>query len=309
MANGIRGDFHANEIALRNMTSMQKRIEQAREAIPSGSKFRNYRDLGTSTPIATALNSDINKHENYKKSNVTSIMARMNEQDRTLGSIVKVAERFKAELVKFNSPGTSENKDAFIFTFKSLLSRVQADLNTSVNGKALFAGTATDAQAVDLSKIADGVPDTDYDTPNYSYYQGNDSSSTTFIKENEEFDYQMFANNPGFEKLIRAFKIATEPTITSGGDRVTKAQEVLDSSIKEISNLIASVGSKMKIVTDTNEDHENKQAYKEEKLRELLSQSPEEMIFGMMRDMHQLTMFNKLYAKSLGPEMSLSTYI
>lgn len=309
MANGIRGDFYANQASMRDMVKLQKSIDNSKKTVPSGSKFQSFRDLGTATPIATALQSDISRHETYYKSNEQSVMARIRGQDNLLSNISDVARRFKAELVKYNTPSTEDNRDAFLTTFRSLMSHLQSELNTKVNDKPLMAGTATDAPAVNLSKIADGIADANYDTPDYYYYLGNNNFAATFIQEGEEFEYQIFANDPAFEKLVRSLKIATEATIVSGDGRVIKAQQILDEAIIGISSLIANVGSKMKIVESVNEDHENKRVYKEEKLRELLSTPPEEAIFGMLNEMQRLAAFNKLYSKSLGGELSLLTYI
>lgn len=309
MANGIRGDFYSNQSSMRDMVKLQKSIEVSKKTVPSGSKFQNFRDLGTSTPIATALQSDISKHENYYKSNEQSIMARIRGQDALLNTISDIAKRFKAELVKYNTPSMEDNRDAFLTTFRSLISHLQSELNTKVNDKPLLAGTATDAPAVNLSKIADGIAHSDYDTPDFSYFLGNNNYATTYIQEGEEFQYQIFASDPAFEKLVRSLKIATESSIVSGDSRVMKAQQLLDEAITGLSSLIANVGSKMKIIENVNEDHETKKVYKEEKLRELLSTPPEEAIFGMLNEMQRLAAFNKLYSKSLGGELSLLTYL
>lgn len=309
MANGVRGDFYANKMSIRDMVKLQISVDKSKKAVPSGTKFQSFRDLGTATPIATVLQSDIAKHEGYYKSNEQSIMSRIRAQDYLLSNISDIARRFKTELVKYNCPNTEANRDAFLITFKSLTTQLQSELNTKVNDKSLLAGTATDSAAVNLSKVENGIAAGSYDTPNYSYYLGNNNVAASFIQEGEEFESQLFANDPALEKLVRSLKIVTEETISSGDERVIKAQEILDESILGISGLIATVGSKMKVVEVVNEDHQTKRLYKEEKLRELLSTPAEEAIFGMLNEMQRLAGFNKLYSKSLGGELSLLTYL
>lgn len=54
----------------------------------------------------------------------------------------------------------------------------------------------------------------------------------------------LLGKHPAFEKLIRALKIATDPSIVSGDVRSKTAQNLTDEAVNELAGLISQVGSK-----------------------------------------------------------------
>jgi flagellar hook-associated protein 3 FlgL len=100
-------------------------------------------------------------------------------------------------------------------------------LNVNVGGRFLFAGSLTSTKP---------VADADYSTaPTYSgtfttvaepsfYYQGNDTKLSARLNEGLDVQYGVTANDPAFEKLIRAVRIVRS-TATNDPDIIAKFSE------------------------------------------------------------------------------------
>lgn len=93
-------------------------------------------------------------------------------------------------------------------------------MNTTFEGRSLFAGTATNIEPVDISALA--VP-TIPSTADTSYYTGNDDVMSVTLGTGATVDYGVTADNPAFEEAIRALNILANLT-TSPADTVAMSE-------------------------------------------------------------------------------------
>lgn len=95
------------------------------------------------------------------------------------------------------------------------------------------------------------------------YYQGNDQKLTARAEENLELTYGVTANDPAFEKLIRALHlVATNPS--NDRARLEEAQRLLVAAIDELPNVVTEIGLVRSTLLSSNETHENSTVYVEE---------------------------------------------
>ena len=138
------------------------------------------------------------------------------------------------------------------------MSEIQDFLNVKINGRYLFAGSMTSTQPVVPNSFGTAPTfDSSYETeaePAY-YYKGDDNQIKARISENVTLDYGVNADDPGFEKLIRAVRIIRETALSdaNASAKFDHALALLNESEDRLQAIELNIGVKVEQLARTNE--------------------------------------------------------
>jgi flagellar hook-associated protein 3 FlgL len=123
---------------------------------------------------------------------------------------------------------------------QTTLEDLAVKLNTTLDGRYLFAGSQTDQPAVDLTSYeATTASATTADT---SYYQGDSEKATVRISSTSTVAYGVTADESGAEKALRAAKLVAQLTTTPlDTSTLSSAYDLADDAINDLSNLQANI--------------------------------------------------------------------
>lgn len=303
MANGIIGDAYMHRRTVNNILARKAAMEQTKNQGISGKQHEKARDLGEKIVFVNSLKRDMAVQEAFAEQNKTLVKLRLGEKERVIRGIQREAERFKESLVLFND-GTEKDPASFLSGFKQHMATIEREGNTRVGDSYIFGGSITNLPPFNISQIPDGIaPNSGVTT---DYYNGNGITTPIAIDSNNDLDWGLLGTHPAFEKLIRGLKIATDPSIHSGGDRITQAQNLADEAITELAGLISQIGSEQADIDQLIEAQEDKLLYMSEKYEELVSTDELEVATNFMTDSRILTLAYEMMGR-LG-QMSLADH-
>jgi flagellar hook-associated protein 3 FlgL len=241
MAGGMIGDAYLHSKNVKDLFDRKNLMHKAKDQASSGVKYTKGRELGGQVVITKTLQNEKKSLEGFIANNKTSVKNRLGAEENVIRNIQKIAESFKESLVLF-SDGTAKDPNSFLVGFKQHMKSIEHEGNTKVGDSYILGGTITDVPPFDLSEISDGLdPEANV---TLDYYNGNSSTVLIAIDTQDNLECDLLGKHPAFEKLIRALKIATDPSIVSGDVRTKTAQDLTSEAINELANLISQIGSK-----------------------------------------------------------------
>lgn len=241
MAGGIIGDAYLHQKNVSDLFARKTHMNKAQEQGTTGIKYTKGRDLGGQIVITKTLQNEKKVLEGFVEHNKTAVKNRVGAEEMVIRDIQKIAEAFKESLVFFND-GTAKDPSSFIIGFKQHMKSLEYSGNTKVGDSYILGGTITDMPPFDLSKVSDGLDPSSGVTLNY--YNGNSTTVQIALDTNNNLECDLLGKHPAFEKLIRALKMASDPSIVSGDVRIKTAQNLTDEALNELAGLISQVGSK-----------------------------------------------------------------
>ncbi|MDP3935988.1 MAG: flagellin [Alphaproteobacteria bacterium] len=241
MAGGIIGDAYLHTKSIRDLLERKAQVQKAKDQGTSGLKFTKGRELGGQVVITKTLQNEQKVLEGFVEHNKTAVKNRLGAEEMVIRNIHKIADAFKESLVSF-CDGTAKDPTSFLVGIKQHLKSIEREGNTKVGDSYILGGTITNVPPFDLSKVADGIDPASGVT--LDYYNGNSSTGLIAIDKNDNLECDLVGQHPAFEKLIRALKIASDPSIVSGDVRTKTAQSLTDEALNELADLISQVGSK-----------------------------------------------------------------
>ena len=241
MAGGVIGDAYLHSKNVRDLFDRKTNMNKAKDQGTSGLKYTQARELGGQVVITKTLQNEQKFLDGFIAHNRTAVKNRLGAEESVIRNIQQVAESFKETLVLFND-GTSKDPASFLVGFKQFMQTIERAGNAKVGDSYILGGTITDVPPFDLSKVSDGLDSASGVT--LDYYNGNSSTVLIAVDTHDNLNCDLLGKHPAFEKLVRALKIATDPSIVSGDARTRVAQDLTDEALNELANLISQVGSK-----------------------------------------------------------------
>lgn len=241
MAGGIIGDAYVYRKNVRDIFERKAYMQKAKDQGSSGLKYTKARELGGQVVLTKALQNEQKALDGFIEHNKTAVKNRLGAEEAVIRNMQKIAEDIKETLVLF-SDGTAKDAASFLTGFKQHMKAIEREGNTKVGDSYIFGGTITDVPPFDLSKVENGLDHAAGAT--LDYYNGNSSTVLIAIDTHDNLECDLLGKHPAFEKLIRALKIATDPSIVSGDARTTTAQKLTDEALNELASLISQIGSK-----------------------------------------------------------------
>lgn len=249
------GTYANHQNLLHDTASVQERLAELQGQISSGRKTDTFVGLGNRIEFTTALQTRIRRSDKYVESN-NLIKTRLETMNGSISQVLDIAIKLKSMAVTARS-ATGTEYPIFIQTVKSMMGDAASQLNMSLGGRSLFAGTKTNAEAVPdpiPSLVTDGVADD-------GYYNGNNEDSTTQISDSLSITYNVRGNEQGFQDLFAAMQ--TLVTAMENNDQILldKASQLADSAAEEINAIQSRVNNNINIIEITNQAHDSSVTY------------------------------------------------
>lgn len=237
----------------------QNRIQVSQMRISTLQKSQDYAGLGNDANRVVTLESSRRRVVEFIRNN-SLLQLRIGTMLNSIDAAKKTIQEVKnllREILDDGSLPPGINKDN-IATIK--MSELEDFLNVRINGRYLFAGSKTDVKPIQPGSLnsapnyTDGVTTFDTNAEPSFYYQGDDTTLSSRINESVTLNYGVKADDPGFEKAIRAIRILRSTSLTDP-DAIAKFQQAFDLVNEAQARLEAvelNIGTKLEQLDTTN---------------------------------------------------------
>lgn len=259
-----------NSVLLGHLMDTQRRVADAQVSISSGVVARRYAEIAPDASRLVSLEGQHVRADGFLKSNKV-VGQRLAAMEARLNDIFNVAKDLKADLVgALNVSGA--DRGAVAIRAQGLLQEVAGSLNTQIDGRYLFAGARSDTRPVDLNAAGFAIPPFAYpSTANTAYYKGDQTKLSVLADEDVTITYGMTADDPAFEKIIRALHLTGTAGAGQNLDyaRGTEALAVVDQGLEELTNLMAKIGGARQTLESVNGRHDDYLVYLNQSIAEI----------------------------------------
>jgi flagellar hook-associated protein 3 FlgL len=131
---------------LRSIAKLQKQLVDSQKEIASGRHADVGVTLGATTGVAVSMRQDVDQIKAIQSSN-NLVLNRLTASQSALDTVSKSASSFLGSLINAQTAGTSQ--DTLIESASAGMQTLQDQLNASLDGQYLFAGTNSDVKPLD----------------------------------------------------------------------------------------------------------------------------------------------------------------
>ena len=210
----------------------QSRLAEVQEQTSSGLKSTSFSGLGSSAGALARQQGDLAQAEAESKA-ANGALTVLEQTYSTLGSINDLAETILSTL-SADMDGSSSDLQS---SAEGWLEDLQGLLNTEFSGRSLFAGTATDAAAVDLSgSSAD------------PWYQGSNEALTYVGANGQTVALSVKADDPSIAELVEALQGLAEGTL--GAEDALDMIKAAASGLGELQAGLSSGADRLQSIAD-----------------------------------------------------------
>lgn len=218
--------FASSQSLLQAAMRIQVKEAEATTQQASGQVSDDYGGLGSKAGTVVSLQASVTRSKAYEEAANTA-SNRVETMYNAVGSILDDLSDLKATLASSTASSNTLQESA-----KSTLESVVSLLNTQLDGRYLFGGSAVDTKPVDIDSI-EGSTATSQDQ--LDYYQGDDQSTSVRVSSSRVISYGVTANDDSFRQALWA--ISTVANGSTDSASVTNAIDLLTSSISDIAGV------------------------------------------------------------------------
>lgn len=240
--------FASSQSLLQAAMRIQVKQAEATEQQASGQVSGDYGGLGSKAGSVVSLQASITRSKAYEEAGNTA-SSRVETMYNAVGSILDDLSSLKATLAS-----STISSDTLQATAQSTLESVVSLMNTQLDGRYLFAGSAVDTAPVDIDSI-EGSTATSQDE--LDYYQGDDQQTSVRVSSSRSISYGVTANDDSFRQALWA--ISTIANGSTDSTSVTNAIDLLASSISSMANVqtkLSLAASDLKSAVSSQEDYQ-----------------------------------------------------
>ena len=237
--------FSSTQNLIMGNLQLQSDMADTQTQLSTGLKSTNYKGIASDTQRLLNMENNYSALKAYN-TNGQIVSGNVGVMFNSVKSMLDLANNFMTTLTatlsgNFADPVVAKNQ-------ADLLSNEAVGLlNTQSGGRYLFAGSNVDTPPVDVTDPG-YTPQTTPSTANTSYYQGDNTVLTTQLSETMSIKYGVTANNPAFEKMLRAFNlVSNNPSNTAA---ITEASGLMQSAIDGISNVYSQLNTYARTIED-----------------------------------------------------------
>jgi len=194
--------FAGNRFVLQNTLDLQSRIQDQRIAASTGKKASSFDGISQDVRRLEGLESNRTSNIAFER-NVNRTELRLQEMESAVDTVSDVASQFHTQLISAANDGGNLDSIDLETLARDFRDEAQGVLNTELEGRFLFAGSATNTRPIDFANAnLQSVKDGDF-------FKGNDQILSARVQENVTVDYGVTAdpkNNTGFQKLFTALQ-------------------------------------------------------------------------------------------------------
>ena len=248
-------DFGQSQLTLYYLASTQKRLFDTQNTVSTGKVAPDFAGLGADSSRFVNLQASVARVDQYLK-NAQIVDQRLAQMETINGQVFTIASNFKTLLVN----GLNANQAADLDLgqkAQDMLTQISGLLNSQLDGRYLFSGTATDTAPVDVNAAGFVTPPGVYPgTADTGYYQGNATKLSARLDESFDLSYGVTADNAGYEQLIRALRLAADATLApQDQNRLDEALRVVNDAIQAIPNITGQIGSARAVIESIGNKH------------------------------------------------------
>ncbi|MAR56075.1 MAG: hypothetical protein CMM93_02735 [Rickettsiales bacterium] len=242
---------------MRNINDVQQSLFKGQNQISSGKKTDKFSGLNGQVEQFVFLEDRINKLIRYEENNTIN-KARLETTKLALQDMTEIVDDMEDLMVLRRNGGIGKDA-AFEQQMRSFVKSLGASLNTTFEGKFLFAGTATNTPPVitepEIPKSHTlGVPDT-------SYYQGSQENITMRLEDTIEIEGLLRADDSTFQNLFAAAFQSFEGDRLNDDEILKAAYNLIQAGKDQLIAKTAQVSADIVAVETTIERQENLRLY------------------------------------------------
>jgi flagellar hook-associated protein 3 FlgL len=231
--------------ATNNSNRTKANLANLQDQLSSGLKGKEFADFHGQVEQMVGLEKEVKRLQMYIDNNAETT-SRLSVMEKSLQNMYQIAEDVKKNLTLRNNP-VFNNSQAFEIQTRNFIQTMAKELNVSISGRFLFAGTNTDLPPV----IDDPVPaPNEVGVPDKVYYQGSEENVITRIQDNIDLEYDIRADDEAFQKYFAALWLSLEGNSENNIEKINQAQDMIDESLANMNKLIARVQTKRTNVDD-----------------------------------------------------------
>lgn len=213
--------FAANDRMLNAALRTQARMAQLQMQQASGSVATDYGGLGKTARSVLDLEATQKRAAAYAES-ANQAINRVEVMYATLSTIADLLTDFRGQLTAaMGTDASGTTTGTLVAAAGVYMQELAALLNTTFEGRYLFAGDATGTAPVDLTGYT-----ADAATPSTAYYGGDETVVSVRISADQSVSYGVTASNTAFEQAFRAFGIFASAA-PPDADLIQQSYEIL----------------------------------------------------------------------------------
>ena len=220
----------------------QVKLAELQMQISGGYKSQTFAGLNGSVEQFTQVTGQIDRATQFGTNNALNI-SKLQTADAALTQIYNIADQMKTAIVGANGATISTSNVQQVV--KDLLASLGNELNSTFSGYYLFGGTNSLQPPVPTT----GVSNTVLGTPDDIYYQGSKQDVTMRADERTDIPFPVRADDPAFQKIYAAAKMAIVAGEKADTQMMGKAQQMIQDGISDLSAVRSRVGGAVVNIT------------------------------------------------------------
>lgn len=247
------------------LRATQVRINADNTAIASGKVAQTYSQLGVDSHRLLSLEDSSARAEQYIQ-NIDRASGRLSIMESAVGTLVDRATYVLSQLAVAINADNADNI-ALDELGDSYLTDSAQVLNVRHEGRALFAGSRGNLKPVELAAYDPTAawPPPVLGTVDTGYYQGDSVTATARADDSFELNYGVTADEPGFEKFLRALAYTRwagqNPTDPDRGTVLSAAMDLTREAIEDMSRIRSKIGTNASVLDAAKLRHEQFKNY------------------------------------------------
>ncbi len=188
------------------MLKSEAKVATAQIQQATGLKSTDYKGIADDSARVVDLESHYKRLERYVDEGEV-VSSRIQTMYDKVGGMVDLTNRLRSLVTELQ--GSAASNAAGVQTeIGGLMKEFAGLLNSQQEGRYLFGGSRTDSAPVSID-AADYAPQNTPSTASTSYYKGDNAGARFRAADDLVIDYGVTADDPGFEKALRAFSLLT----------------------------------------------------------------------------------------------------
>ncbi len=256
MSVGRISTFALHQTTLRDTSKAQVNLADLQQQLSSGQKSQDFAGMGgASAEQFLLLENKIAKTDTYLDNNKI-VTTRINATDNILGQIIDTAASLKSLISQRRN--AASNSAAFPETIKGAWQSLVSQLNTSLEGRYLFAGTRTDSAPVNTDTFPTIGED---EIPNDNYYQGSKDDVTLRADDNTDITYNVRADDSAIQQIFAGLAMAQKGHDENSDANLSKAYDLVEQGLNGVISTQSIVNQNKVAIDNINTRHESFKIY------------------------------------------------
>jgi flagellar hook-associated protein 3 FlgL len=241
---------------LRDASKVQAELLTLQNQLSSGQKSQNFEGMASQAEQFLDLDSKISRTDQYIVNN-NLVKTRITNTSTALGQLIDTATNLKNLIITRRNESFSNG-----LPFQNLLTgnwqTMVGQLNTSAEGRYLFSGSRTDVRAVDTDTFPaleeSGIPDA-------GYYRGSGENVTVRAGDDVQFEYNIRADDPAFQKIFAGLAMAKQGDIEGSDQDLQRAYDLVEEGLQGVIALQAIANANSVQMDEINDQHGSLKLY------------------------------------------------